>query len=352
MKLGTTVALIVVAVGVGIVVWINPWKDPGEVQSDSPWFYKVAMEDIVEFEITSTDSHIKFVKIAPTHGWTFEDPKGIPPAYEKWGGQVLLLSGPMTRRDLTEAAPIIEDPAQYGLDDPHTIVDVGLTADRNLQFRLGDNTTDGSHVYGEVVGFPQLYIIAESWGRVLTNLANEPPYPTWWKKRDPNEIVEVNIYSGDPSMEDVRRVRFEKEDEGWFARDYSVDPEDRPVDEESWNAILPLLAGPEGIGVAEHYVDDADYTPWGLTDNSVSIELRYEDTSQLGTTYVGGYTLRIGSKTPDGQSYYAQIFHERVWKPVLVMDAGWAEALLGVFEDVPYGPDPSPSPDTTPTPTS
>ena len=113
--------------------------------------------------------------------------------------------------------------------------------------------------------------------------------------------------------------------------------EDRPVDEERWNAILPLLAGLEGIGVSEHYVDDADYTPWGLTDNSVSIELRYEDTSQLGTTYVGGYTLRIGSKTPDGRSYYAQISHERIWKPVLAMDSDWAEALLGVFEDVPYG---------------
>jgi hypothetical protein len=336
MKLKTTLALVAVAIAVGIIFMIDPWKDKGEIVTESPWFYKVAMEDIVEFEIDSGDNHIKFVKVAPKVGWTFEDPKGIPPAYERWGGQVLLLSGPMTRRDLTEAAPIIEDPAQYGLDDPKTIVDVGLTADRHLQFRLGDNTTDGSHVYGEVVGFPQLFIIAESWGRVLSNLAANPPYPTWWQEREPGEIIEVNIYGGDPRSEGVKRVKFAMEEDEWLTRDYSTDSEDRPLDDERWGDILPLLSGPSNISVAELYVDDADYTPWGLTDDSISIELRYRDTSQLGTTFIGGYALRVGAKTPDGQGYYAQILHERVWKPVLLMDAAWTEALLGAFEDVPY----------------
>ena len=337
MKLGTTLVLIAVAIAVGIIVMINPWAAKPEVVTKSPWFYKVDMDDIVEFDITTIDgSYIKFVKAAPVAGWTFDDPKGIPPAFEKWGGQTLLLSGPNTRRDLTEAAPMIENPAQYGLDHPRTIVNVGLTADRHLQFRLGDNTTDGSHVYGEVAGFPQLFIIAESWGRVLSNLALEPPYPTWWLKRDPEEIVEVNIYDGKPHAEGVKRVKFAKKDDEWLTRDYSADPDDRRLDESTWGSILPLLSGPANITVAELYVDDADYTRWGLTDDSASIELRYADKSDLGTTFIGGYVLRVGSKTPDGKGYYAQIHHERIWKPVLVMDAAWTETLLDAFEDVPY----------------
>jgi hypothetical protein len=336
MKLGTTLVLVAVAIGVGIVVWIDPWADEGQVVTQSPWFYKVDMDDIVEFEISFQGEQIKFVKVAPKSGWTFDDPKGIPPAYEKWGGQVLLLSGPMTRRDLTEASPIIDDPAQYGLDDPRTIVDVGLTADRHLQFRLGDNTTDGSHVYAQVVGFPQLFIIAEPWGRVLSNLVNNPPYPKWWRKHDPDELHEVNIYGGDPYGEGVKRVKFANKDDGWITRDYSADSDDRPVDDQRWGTIFPLLSGPTNIRVEELYVDDADYTRWGLTDDSVSIELRYADRTELGTTFIDGYTLRVGSKTPDGQGYYAQIHHDRVWKPVLVIDAAWTEALLGAFEDVPY----------------
>ena len=83
-------------------------------------------------------------------------------------------------------------------------------------------------------------------------------------------------------------------------------------------------------------MDDADYTRWGLTEDSASIEMRYADKSDLGTTFIGGYVLRVGSKTPDGKGYYAQIHHERIWKPVLVMDAAWTETLLDAFEDVPY----------------
>ena len=187
MNFKVTAGLIIVAIIVGVVALVNPFKEEEEIRSRSPWFYQVSEEDIETITVTHRGDSVSFNKVGD-YTWAFQSPEGIPPDYIRWGGIPLLLSGPGTRRDLTIAQPIIEDPAQYGLDDPDTIVDVGLTAGRQIQFRLGDQTTDGQHVYGQVLGFPDLFIIAGIWGEVISRLAFEPRYPSglWSALRRPS----------------------------------------------------------------------------------------------------------------------------------------------------------------------
>ena len=257
MNVRVTIALVVVAIAVGAVVYFNPFQPDPEPRDDSPWFFQLAEEDIQSIEVIhrvengEDDQAVKtvsFVKTSPEHYlWEFVDPQGIPPDRNRWGGITLLLSGPKTRRDLTPQSIIIEDPAEYGLDDPATVVKVGLTLDRDLEFRLGHETTDGYHHYGQVIGFPQLFIIADSWGDVIARLAAEPPIPRWYIEHTPEDIVEVNVHDGPRFGDDTTTLTFDyDEDDGWTVQLRPTDEEKRPVDTERWAEVQKLLGRPAG----------------------------------------------------------------------------------------------------------
>ena len=344
MSFKVTAGLIIVAVIVGFVALINPFKKEEEPRSRSPWFYQVSEEDIETVTITHKDDSVTFNRVGD-YAWAFQDPEGIPPDNNRWGGILLLLSGPGTRRDLTVVQPIIDDPAQYGLDDPDTIVDVGLSAGRLLQFRLGDQTTDGRHVYGQVTGFPDLFIIAGIWGEVISRLAFEPPLPKWAVERTPENIFEMNIYLGNAADVDIPFLNFSRDIRSgeWSVRKFYVDEEKRPIDEERWKEIEPLVVGPRNVTVAVLIVDDLDYSPWGIVDSSESIQIRFPGTSDRGDPITKQFLLRLGDKTEDGKHYYAKPEDsDSVRQPVLNLDAQWVETVLGLFDDVPYGDEEDP----------
>ena len=337
MKLRGTLVLILAAIAASVVVYINPFSEDETREPREPWFYQVAQDDIEVIEITLKGSSLKFEK-TDEDTWVFVDPLGIPPIHQRWAGITLLLSGPQTRRDITIAAQTIDDPAQYGLDDPQMIVDVGLTADRQLQFRLGDKTTNRNHSYGQVIGFPQLYLVAGIWGDVLARLVREPPIPKWWVERAPEDIIEVNVYLGDFEAADTEVRQFKQEDGVWFVRDFIDTSDLKPLDVDRWAEYIPLMTGPPPISVAVHRVDDQDYTQWGITEDSNHIEVRFAGLSPEGVEWNDGVLFRLGSKTPDGSAYYALSFTKLIVRPVLLLDAEWTETLMGLFDNTPYGP--------------
>ncbi len=332
-----TAGLVVVAAIVGVVVYINPFESEEEREPDSPWFYQLSFDDIIEIEVNVGDKTERFFK-NDRDAWVFERLDGIPPSHTRWGGIVLLLSGPQTRRDFSAVRPTIDDPAEYGLDDPKMVVDIGLTGDRNLEFRMGDKTTDGDHSYGQVVGFPQLFLIAEIWGRVIARLADEPPYPKWYEYRDPETIEEVNVYLGVPGNEDSPYLRLQNEhEEGWFARsNWQPQEADRPLDMEEFAQYLPLIGGPRGMTVQEYRVRDRDYGDWGIDTEGHSIEIRFAGKTERGTKYTDGSLYLIGDKTEDGRSYYAAPASDLAASPVVLLEAEWVETLFGLVENVPY----------------
>ena len=62
MSLKITIGLLVIAVAVGVVAYINPFKSEEERVDKTPWFYQVAQEDIKAIEVTHLDKHVRFVK--------------------------------------------------------------------------------------------------------------------------------------------------------------------------------------------------------------------------------------------------------------------------------------------------
>jgi hypothetical protein len=343
MNLKTTALLILVATAVGVVVILNPFKQGEAKENKSPWFYQVSEDDIQTISINHQGENVKFRKVA-NYTWAFEGPGDIPPDHVRWGGIPLLLSGPGTKRDLTAVQPTIDNPAQYGLDDPNTIVDVGLTANRQIQFRLGDKTTDGGHHYGQVVGFPDLFLIASTWGDVISRLAKEPPLPKWAVERAPKTIDELNIYYGNPSLETTPMLSFSQDFETskWSVQYFYEDEEPTPVDPERWKDIFPLVNGPDNITVAVPSVEDRDYVPWGITDDSKAIEIRFSGLTDSGTRFTDGVLLRLGNKTEDGRYYYAKSESNYSRQPVLNLDAQWVDTVLNLRDDIPYGEKPEP----------
>ena len=357
MSLKITIALVIVAAAAaGAILYFEPFKTEEERVDKSPWFYQVAEEDIRAIEVTHLDKHVRFVKTGKV--WTFVEPEslaGLPPAWEIFQGTELILSGPRTQRDLTIAAATIDDPTQYGLDDPRTIVDVELTANRNLRFKLGDPTTSGDYYYGEVVGFPQLYLVVKIWGDVVARLANELPLPAWYVKRDLDEIVSASIFREDLEPEEGNAIlEFLRDEDGWQVRDWRTSetvPESRPVDPEKWDPIVPLLSGSPNVRVENVRVEDEDYSRWGIDEETCpqgsrqrrcwsgatgAIEVRYPAVSDLGSSYLEHMSIVIGDKTPDGTGYYALWESDQFFSPAIIVDGEWAETLLGLFDDPPW----------------
>ena len=332
-----TISLIGLAVIAIIVYLVNPFSREEEKKIPEPWFYQVHVDDMTSIQIDHQGETAAFVK-TKSDSWAFDMPELIPPDHNRWGGIDFILGGPQTRRDLSETKIIIEDASEYGLDNPHTIVTIGLTLERSVQFSLGDKTTDGEHHYGKVTGFPQLFLIADSWGDVISRLATEPPYPKWFVKRDPSTIDEVNIFpKSEDASTDTSQLRFSRVDnENWELINYSVNDRPFPVDKEKWASIEPLLKGPDGVSVELHKVADRDYSPWELGDNSASIEIRFKTKSEKGTTFINGALIIIGKKTPDGNHYYAMPGNDALIQPVLKISSSWVDPLLSLYEDPPY----------------
>ena len=58
-----TVALVVVAVAIGAVVYFNPFAGEEERAEKSPWFYQVSFDDITHIQVRSGENVESFTKI-------------------------------------------------------------------------------------------------------------------------------------------------------------------------------------------------------------------------------------------------------------------------------------------------
>ena len=316
------------------VVVLDPFRVQDEPGGEPPWFYRIAPEEIESIEILHGEGHVRFLRVSE-NAFVFVDPPGLPPDRVRFSGVPLLVSGPRAKRELPldSAASGLSD--QYGLDQPRTVVRVGVAGKEDLEFRLGRKTSDGAHQYGQVSGVAALHLIASSWGEVLARLAEEPPLPKWYVKRSPEEIVELNLYRDGPRPDVPPSLRFNKSEGAWTVG-RGVGETAKPVDAERWSDLLPLLSGPPDISVIALEAGEGRY---GFTEDPPAIELRFLSESPRGTPFVDSVRWSLGGKTPDGLSYYAMVDAEGPLGPVLAIDAEWTETLLRLVDKPPYAED-------------
>ncbi|MDE2801914.1 MAG: DUF4340 domain-containing protein, partial [Chloroflexota bacterium] len=164
-------ALLLVVAFAAVAAWVLVSGGDDEPETGPPRarLYSVAQDDIVNVTVQTETDAVMFKR--RDDGWYFADsPAPVNP--DRWGGIVLLLSGPEVERRL--AAPGVL--SEFGLDEPD-IVSIGLAGGSRIEVRLGAETPDGRNVYTQLEGKSEVALVNEPWARVLRRLAAEPPLP-------------------------------------------------------------------------------------------------------------------------------------------------------------------------------
>ena len=165
------VAVLIIFGGTYMVVRFTRAEEPGPT---TPWLYKIDDESITHIEVSNDGKTAVYQKKPGSTCWFIIDGDKQSPVYlKKWSGTPLLLSGPKVNRKLGET---IQDPAQYGLEPPLSVIKVTERSGIVYEFHIGAVTPDGQNQYTQLVGSDALFTVPQVWAQVINRLALEPPY--------------------------------------------------------------------------------------------------------------------------------------------------------------------------------
>lgn len=192
MNIRLTILLVfVLALFGALALWFKPWEQDAP-REEEPWAWRIDDDAIVRVEVTNRsaaggsiecsdetipltgeEQSVAYDKDLGRGKWFIVDGDQREEVYQaRWAGTPLLLSGPKVNRVLGET---IENPAQYGLDPPETVITITEETGLAYEFWLGNLTPDEGYSYMRLVGDSQLLTVPEVWRRVVNCLAVSPP---------------------------------------------------------------------------------------------------------------------------------------------------------------------------------
>ncbi len=175
MSFRSTLILIAILFLVGGFIFISEARKPKETYIEPPEVWSVEEESIIGIDVSvpAEGKSVSFV-IGKDEYWNFNDTELSPVDLARWGGIVLLVTGPASRRQIADK---VTRPEDFGLVKPSLIVKLSLTGRKPLEILVGDPSPNEEHFYIMVKGGDPLYIVHRSWHEVFTRLVMEPPYP-------------------------------------------------------------------------------------------------------------------------------------------------------------------------------
>ena len=192
MNIRLTILLVfVLALFGALALWFKPWEQDAP-REEEPWAWRIDDDAIVRVEVTHrgqaggsiecSDETIPLTGEVQTvvydkdlgrGKWFIVEGDRREEVYqERWAGTPLLLSGPKVDRVLGQT---IENPVQYGLDPPETVIVITEETGLSYEFWLGNLTPDEGYSYMRLMGDTQLLTVPEVWRRVVNCLAVSPP---------------------------------------------------------------------------------------------------------------------------------------------------------------------------------
>ena len=325
----TILLLIVLILFGGTFAGVYLTRDP-EPKQDQAWLWRVDDNSLVNITVTFDGDTVEYQKKPGGVRWFIVEEDGERQVYqEKWSGTPLLLSGPKVNRTLADE---MDDPAQYGLDPPISIVRITERTGRTYEAHMGIITPDGENQYARLVGSPKLFIVPQIWARVVNRLVFQPPYPRLYDTDIPDrELLNTDqqdvIYF--EVMVDGETVIYGADREGnWFIiEEIEGSDEEReiPIPADLWNDEDALLEKPYVIDtVTEDLKNPEEY---GLEPVGTSV--------WLATSIDQTHEFFLGDLTPDGKHRYAQTSGQT---ELFTVPAEWAAALEKLGTDPPYPP--------------
>ena len=307
--------LIVASAAVAAWVLVSGGDDEPEATLLAARLYTAAQDDIVNVTVQTETGTVMFER--RDDGWYFADSL-VPVNLDRWGGVVLLLSGPEVERWL--AAPSVL--SEFGLDEPGT-VSVGLARGSRVAVRLGAETPDGRNVYTQLEGKSEVALVNEPWARVLRRLAAEPPLPYWYYRVDPAlvRIFEIESMDGIATF----LLGLPGGDEG--SPDKVVrDDVTSDLTAAQRDAVLSVAGGPPGFDMAV-WPEDLTLESAGLQSPRAVIRVTYELAVPLEDKSAVSAVFAVGGRRADGDGYYAATPDTPL---LLTFDAAWVEEVLSL----------------------
>ena len=295
MNIRLTILLVFVLVIFGaLALYFRPWVQE-EPRDDTPWAWRIDDDAIVHIEVAHMGESLEYEKDLGRGKWFIVDGEERSEVYQqKWAGTPLLLSGPKVNRVLSTT---IENPAQYGLDPPESVIKITEETGLSYEFWLGNVTPDEGYNYMRLVGDNQLFTVPEIWATVVNRLITEPPYIPpplelgYFYDIDPRDIEELVV------THEGKSVSYSPDPRGrtW---NVVVDGQEMPVDPPPWWPLQvqwyaqPAKPGghetPGGWHVDENGADDPQY---GLSPPQTKVQVKTHE-KQL-EFYIGGEHIEV-----------------------------------------------------------
>ena len=303
---------------------------------EPPYFYNIPVEDVTSIRLENNGQAVSFELRENINRWYFENDdtyRDVPADLYRFGGITALLGGPRTQRVLQDE---IQDPAQYGLDNPMSRYTIGMRDGSERILLIGKSTVSGDADYAQIEGYKQLVLVHASWSGVLNRLVTDPPVPEWMYVLKPSEVREILLFDNN---EVIRAYGVDRATREYHLCDLPIvdDPCSGTVsvDPEAFSAALNLIAERRIDGaVALNLQDQTDFEKYGATNTSPYMAIRVERPSpnQVNVTEVDRVSMTIGDVAPDGTHRYA-VANET--SDVIYIDREWGDKLLELFT----GPD-------------
>ena len=314
------VFLLAVAAGAAIIIR-SQTEEPPETQSKF-FLYRLDPFEVSSVQVTYRGEIQRF-KIGEENTWIFDDGT-LAVAPDRWGGVVGLLAEPEARRLVMET---IDDPTLYGLDDPPTNIQVGLTDGQTLTFHLGELTATGDSLYAQLEGSSKLYTMAAQWESVFSRFVNDPPY-LWLCQNDsepgevPSPIHPTQFMDITVTHEGVAR-RYTKLEDAWVLDDGP----NTPVGQDS----LQQATGELGC-IKIYRLIPREFGPlkYGLgSKTKTHIELGLGGKRKIG--------ISLGDIIDDGAHQYAELDDDDSERLFLI-DTSFGEKFISLVTNPPVLP--------------
>jgi hypothetical protein len=145
-----------------------------ETEPEMPEVWSLDPETIsrIEIRLPKLKKGAAFLK-KDQDNWIIDDTDQAPVATERWGGIVLLLSGPQAKRLISDRA---ENIIRYGFSAPNIIVKLYVDGPKEtLKILTGDRTPDEKSIYAMLSSYQTVYLLDRTWSETIERLVLDPP---------------------------------------------------------------------------------------------------------------------------------------------------------------------------------
>ncbi len=172
-RIKNTLILLGILAFLAVSVIFLRMRETVERKAEPPDIWSLAEESIEHISIVlpKRGKRIAF-SIRGKDGWHIDRDR-MPVDPKRWGGIVLLVSGPQSRRVIAEKT---DNLAEYGFQDPCMVITLRIRGrGEHLRVLVGDYTPSEKSIYVKLENHPAVYLLDRSWKDTLKRLVMDPP---------------------------------------------------------------------------------------------------------------------------------------------------------------------------------